>query len=279
MAEAEAAIREAQVALEIANIGNAPLAASKNTANISMPISPEKIKTKLKQQHEELLAPKVTQKKETREMQIEALTSSIGASFVGVLTGLALDTYLVLHNVEEVSMHPEFFPIFLGLSLGVMAFILGKEDTQSGLTTRMVFGEPVRKVSNATRKKITSVIDDAVDDVKATPEKVKKTIQAKQEEVVQEIKATPRKVQNALENKVQETVNEISEIPTTVKAAATKEAAKAVSNIKSAPGKAVEGTKKTAINAVKGLKEKSSNATDAALKLPRKILNKARQPS
>lgn len=272
-AEAEAAIRQAQAALEIADIGNVPLATSKNKAEIPMPISPEKIKSKLRQQHQELLKPEVIQKEETQEMQIEALISSIGASFVGVLTGFALDAYLVLHKVENVSTYPGFLPILLGLSLGVTAFILGKEDTQSGITTRMVFGEPVKKAGNATRKTITSVIDGAVDEVKATPVKVKQSIQAKQEEVVKEIKATPRKVQNALDDKVQETMNELAAIPTTVKAAAAKEAEKAVKNIKAAPRKAVEGTKQSALNTVRGIKEKSSNATSAALNFPGQVLN------
>ena len=200
-------------------------------------------------------------KKVVEQIQKDAVVSAIGGVAYGFIGGIAADIAIAANDIDLDMVIP---PIALGAGIGVAGLALGLQENEVGSTARSIFGGPVKSITKSITSAISSAIESAVDEVKATPSKIKNVVDQKVKETTDEIKAIPQKVKDKAVETVNKTTDEIKAIPEkvkdeTVKAVEkTKEeieksTKKAVEEIKATPGRVVEGTKKKVIEIEKDL--------------------------
>ena len=105
----------------------------------------------------------------------------------------------------DTDLPPLIPPVALGVAFGAGAFVGANQENFIGQAIRFIFGRPVLGVRN----KITNKITETVEDIKATPTRIKDAAVQKVEDVVDEIKATPGKIKDAAVQKVEDVVDEI----------------------------------------------------------------------
>ena len=133
----------------------------------------------------------------------DAIASALGGAVAGAAAGIYTDIATdFLFDTDLPAILP---PAALGIALGTAAYVGATQDNFLGSATKVVFGGPVIGVKNS----ITNKITETVDDIKATPGKIKDAAVKKVEDTVDDIKATPGKIKDGVVKKVDETVDEI----------------------------------------------------------------------
>ena len=274
-AEAQAALQEAQKALDLLNpksnsntttdtnqnqlIDVDELATDSETLSImeklaSGKLSSQDVTSKLiekqtnlqDQKRQEEIVRQETQKqllaKQTLEEQEkrkgEAVSASIGGAAFGALAGIALDVYLDMKGVTEIE--PIVPPFFLGASFTAAAFVVGQQDNAIGKAVRDVLGGTVQSLTKSVSSSLTSAVDNAVKEAKATPVKIKTAVDAKVKETTDEIKQIPGKVKDSATKRSEEIGNDLRQIPGKVKDSAQRSADNTKEKIENATKKAVE---------------------------------------
>ena len=276
-AEAQAALQEAQKALDLLNpksntnsnsttdtnqnqlIDVDELATDSETLSImeklaSGKLSSQDVTSKLiekqtnlqDQKRQEEIVRQETQKqllaKQTLEEQEkrkgEAVTASVGGAAFGALAGIALDVFLDMKGVTEIE--PIVPPFFLGASFTAAAFVVGQQDNAIGKAVRDVLGGTVQSLSKSISSSVMSAVDNAVKEVKATPVKIKTAVDAKVKETTDEIKQIPGKVKDSATKRSEEIGNDLRQIPGKVKDSAQRSADNTKEKIENATKKAVE---------------------------------------
>ncbi len=133
----------------------------------------------------------------------DAIASAVGGTLAGTLVGLYAD--VATDMLMDTDLPPLIPPVALGVVLGAGAFVGANQENFIGQTIRFIFGRPVLGVRN----KITNKIAETVEDIKATPTRIKDAAVQKVDDVVDEIKATPGKIKDAAVQKVEDVVDEI----------------------------------------------------------------------
>jgi hypothetical protein len=147
-----------------------------------------------------------------RDKTEDAIASAIGGTLTGAIIGLYAD--VATDILMDTDLPPLIPPAALGVALGAGAFVGSNQENFIGQAIRFIFGKPVLGVRN----KITNKITETVEDIKATPGKIKDAAVQKVEDVVDEIKATPGKIKDAAVQKVEDVVDEIkvNEMPASI---------------------------------------------------------------
>jgi hypothetical protein len=136
----------------------------------------------------------------------DAIASAVGGTIAGAIVGLYAD--VATDILMDTDLPPLIPPAALGVALGAGAFVGANQENILGQAIRFLFGKPVLGVRN----KITNKITETVEDIKATPTRLKDAAVQKVEDVVDEIKATPGKIKDAAVQKVEDVVDEIKVI-------------------------------------------------------------------
>ena len=133
----------------------------------------------------------------------DVIASSLGGALTGVAAGLYAD--IVTDVLMDTDLPPLVPPAALGVALGAGAFVGASQNNFVGSAVKFIFGKPILGIKN----RITNKITETVDDIKATPTRIKDAAVRKVDDTVDEIKATPGKIKDAAVAKVDETVDEI----------------------------------------------------------------------
>jgi hypothetical protein len=133
----------------------------------------------------------------------DAIAAAVGGTLAGAIVGLYAD--IATDILMDTDLPPLVPPVVLGVALGAGAFVGANQENVIGQAIRFIFGRPVLGVKN----KITNKITETVEDIKATPTRIKDAAVQKVEDVVDEIKATPGKIKDAAIQKVEDAVDEI----------------------------------------------------------------------
>lgn len=271
-AEAQAALQEAQKALDLLNpnsntsdtnqlidVDELATADSSETLSImeklaSGKLSSQDVTSKLiekqtnmqDQKRQEEILRQETQKQllakqtleEQQKLKGEAVSSSIGGAAFGALAGIALDVYLDIKGVTEIE--PIIPPIFFGASFAAAAFGVGQQDNAIGKAVRNVLGGTVQSLTNSVSSSVTNAVDNAVKEAKATPIKIKTAVDAKVKETTDEIKQIPGKVKDSATTRAEEIGNDLRQIPGKVKDSAQRSADNTKEKIENVTKKAVE---------------------------------------
>ena len=136
----------------------------------------------------------------------DAIASAVGGTIAGAIVGLYAD--VATDILMDTDLPPLIPPAALGVALGAGAFVGANQENFLGQAIRFLFGKPVLGVRN----QITNKITETVEDIKATPTRLKDAAVQKVEDVVDEIKATPGKIKDAAVQKVEDVVDEIKVI-------------------------------------------------------------------
>lgn len=298
-AEAEAAIKEAEIALQNLNIKQAPDAPDqlidvdqvadadeKETLATGKLAAAEDVTTKLIEKQNDIQENKRRQvavaeqrKVEAAELEArkradsltgEAINSAFGAAAFGAIAGAALDIYFMTSGID---IGPAIPPLALGISLGAAAFGIGKQDNEIGQATRSIIGGSVSSVADSIASSVSNAVDSAVDDAKAIPANIKNAVDKKIEETTEEIKQIPDKVKDAAIEAAEEITGELKQIPDKVKDAAIQSAdrtkteietaaKKAVDEVKATPGRVVKVTKEAVAKTVEDVEDKIEKAVE-----------------
>ena len=174
----------------------------------------------------------------------DPISSAIG----GALTGAAIGLYtnVATDFLYDTDLPPIVPPAALGVAIAATAYTGANQPNFVGKLSSFVFGGPIRSVKNFFVKKV----EDTVDNIKATPGRIKKGVEDKIEETVEDIKATPGKIADAIEDKIDETVDEI----------------------KATPGRVAESIEKKVEETVKDIEE----TVEEVISLPGKKLDEVR---
>ena len=171
----------------------------------------------------------------------DPISSAIG----GALTGAAIGLYtnVATDFLYDTDLPPIVPPAALGVAIAATAYTGANQSNFVGKLSSFVFGGPIRSVKNFFVKKV----EDTVDNIKATPGRIKKGVEDKIEETVEDIKATPGKIADAIEDKIEETVDEIKATPGKVAESIEKKVEETVKDIEetveeviSLPGKKID---------------------------------------
>ena len=133
----------------------------------------------------------------------DVIASSLGGALTGVAAGLYAD--IATDVLMDTDLPPLVPPAALGVAIGAGAFIGASQNNFVGSVVKFIFGKPILGIKN----RITNKITETVDDIKATPTRIKDAAVKKVDDTVDEIKATPGKIKDAAAAKVDETVDEI----------------------------------------------------------------------
>ena len=133
----------------------------------------------------------------------DVIASSLGGALTGVAAGLYAD--IATDVLMDTDLPPLVPPAALGVALGAGAFVGASQNNFIGSAVKFIFGKPILGIKN----RITNKITETVDDIKATPTRIKDAAVKKVDDTVDEIKATPGKIKDAAVAKVDETVDEI----------------------------------------------------------------------
>jgi len=183
--------------------------------------------------------------RDARQLEIDtvkndAVAAAVGGVAFGVLTGALLDVYFAMmgNGGADIGIEPIIPPAALGVSLGAAAFgLASQEDNGIGQAIRKFVGGFVKALANAVTSAVSKAVSGAVEEVRATPDKIKTAVNRQIQETTEEIKLIPGKVKEAASQTAEGISNEIQLIPGKVKDTALSTAEKAKGELESAAKK------------------------------------------
>ncbi len=296
-AEAEAALKEAEIALQKLNIKQAPDDADKlidvdevagadetETQKIITNLATGKLAaedatTKLIEKQNGIQDEKRKEAELERKRQDDALTggainSAVGGVALGAIAGAALDIFFMMNGIDIDAI---VAPVALGVSLGAAAFGVGKQDNQAGEATRSIVGGAVTSATTSVASSVTSAVDSAVEDAKAIPVNIKTAVDKKVQETKDEIKSIPDKVKDAAVGTAEGITGEIKQIPDKVNRAALETAEEITSEIKQIPDLVRDAAIKSAEKTKSEIEVATKKAVDEVKATPGRVVQSTRE--
>lgn len=282
LAEAEAAIREAEEALASADElqqSEEGKDAMEGLLDADAILSTSKEKTAeevVKETIEPLTSGKVSAEKftqtiSTKEMEQQAarkkeITKDAAAAaltglVIGGIGGGVMDATLL----SEVDLDPAIPPFVLSIGLGAGAFGVGSKDTDVGKTVRSTLGGASKAVGKSIKGAAVSAAESAVASIKSIPGRIKNVIVQKADDT-----------KKAIENKAEQTKRDIQAIPSKIQQSA-KETAKSIGEeVKATPGRVAAKIEETVEETVDAVVETVENTVDDVKAFPKKKIDEVR---
>ncbi|EJK58193.1 hypothetical protein THAOC_21700 [Thalassiosira oceanica] len=113
----------------------------------------------------------------------DAIAAALGGAVYGSAAGLYVD---IATDIQSTDLPAQLPPVALGVAVGAAAFVGVNQGGIVGTVAKFIFAGPVNYVKNIIARKV----DQIVDDIKSTPQRVQDAAVKKVEDTVDDIKET-----------------------------------------------------------------------------------------